>query len=356
MAKVFGIDISAWQGDFNISKAASSEGVKFVILKGGGADDGYYKDSKFETFYQRAKSANLNVGAYFFSKALNTDMAKKEAQYFYENCLKGKQFDLPVYLDVENKTQLGIGKSALTAVIKTWCETMKSYGYLCGIYTSLSYLDSYMNDSELTSYEHWIAQWSTSCQYSGAGMWQFGGETNYIRSNKILGQTIDQDYMLKDYPTYIKTNGLNGYPKKTYTEGWQKSNGKWWYRYSDGTWPASKWAMIDNKWYYFDSEGYLVTSKWITTNGKYYYVGEDGAMVVNKILKINEKGEVVPFCNFYYQLKDVTYSVYRTTLDKMVQKGYLKGESGSGENMVINLSEEVVRAFVIQDRAGLFDK
>ena len=106
--KEFGIDISAWQGNFDLAKAKANEGIKFVIIRAGGADDGYYKDSQFESNYSKAKAAGLNVGCYFFSKALDTASAKKEADYLYSNCLKGKQFDLPIYLDVENKTQLGL--------------------------------------------------------------------------------------------------------------------------------------------------------------------------------------------------------------------------------------------------------
>lgn len=35
----FGIDISHWQGDFNMAQA-KAEGVEFAIIKAGGADDG----------------------------------------------------------------------------------------------------------------------------------------------------------------------------------------------------------------------------------------------------------------------------------------------------------------------------
>ena len=352
--KDFGIDISAWQGSFDIAKAVKNEGVKFVVLKAGGADDGYYKDSQFESNYSKAKSAGIHVGAYFFSKALNTSMAKQEAKFFYENCLQGKQFDLPVYLDVENKTQLGIGKATLTSVIKTWCEAMKSYGFLPGIYSSLSYFSSYMNDSELSGYEHWVAQWSSSCQYSGCGMWQFGGETNYIRSNKINGQTVDQDYLLKDYPTYIKSNGLNGYPSKQYTEGWQKDANGWWYRYKDGSYPKSCWKKIDGAWYYFNGEGYAVANQWITYDNNAYYLGSDCKMVTDRTVKIDGSGKLVPAGAFYNKLGDVTSKEFRSVLDLLVQKGALNGEGGTGDDMVINLSEEAVRMFVIQHRLGVF--
>ena len=42
-------------------------------------------------------------------------------------------------------------------------------------------------------------------------MWQFGGETNYIRTNKIAGQVCDQDYAYVDFPSIIKNAGLNGF-------------------------------------------------------------------------------------------------------------------------------------------------
>ena len=77
--------------------------------------------------------------------------------------------------------------------------------------------NSEMNDGELTRYSHWVARWGKSKPAPSSGaetqMWQFGGETNLIRSNKINGQTCDQDYCYVDYPAKIKTAGLNGYAK-----------------------------------------------------------------------------------------------------------------------------------------------
>lgn len=55
-------------------------------------------------------------------------------------------------------------------------------------------------------------------------MWQFGGETNLIRSNKINGQTCDQDYCYVDYPSKIKAAGLNGYAKSGTSAPAKKSN------------------------------------------------------------------------------------------------------------------------------------
>lgn len=215
--KKFGIDISRWQGNFNFDKAVK-EGVEFVIVKGGGGDDGLYVDRKFNENYNAVKQHKLPIGVYWFSKALSVAEAKKEAEYFYTNCLKGKQFELPVYIDVENKAQLAVGQRKLTDIIKAWCEYLEAKGYWVGIYSSLSYFNTYMYDNELTCYAHWVAQWSKECTYkttSCLGMWQFGGETNAIRTNKVAGVVCDQDYMLVDYPALVKKAGLNGFKKTT---------------------------------------------------------------------------------------------------------------------------------------------
>lgn len=209
-----GIDISKWQGDFDLAEA-KSEGQEFVIIKGGGGNDGLYVDRCFETNYKKAKVLGMPVGCYFFSLAKSEAEAVKEAEYFYENCLKGKQFDLPVYIDVEGE-MLKIEKSKLTAIIKAWCDTLEKKGYFVGIYASLSAFENRMNDEELARYTHWVAHWSNECGYKNKsilGIWQFGGETNPIRSNKVAGVVCDQDYMLIDYSNTIKNNGFNGFKK-----------------------------------------------------------------------------------------------------------------------------------------------
>ena len=207
--KRFGVDISRWQGDFDMAKA-KAEGVTFVIVKGGGGDSGLYVDRKFATNYDNAKRLGLPVGCYWYSKALTVAQARQEANYFYEKCLKGRQFELPVYMDVEQKDMLALGKRALTDVIKAFLNALTAKGYFAGIYSSKSMFGDYMYDNELASFPHWVAQ----CTYAGeCGMWQFGGEVNKLRSNKVAGVVCDQDYMLVDYPTAIKAAGVNGFAK-----------------------------------------------------------------------------------------------------------------------------------------------
>lgn len=206
----FGIDISKWQGDFPVKAAVTYDGVEFAIIKCGGSDKGVYKDPKFENNYKKCKEAGIPVGVYWFSKAMSVEEAQRDAEYCY-GLLKGKQFELPIYIDVENKQQLAVGKNKLTSIIDAFLSYLENKGYFVGIYSSESYFRSYMNDDYISKkYAKWVAAWRTS-KPEGVGMWQFGGETNKLRSNKIQGMTVDQDYMFVDYPSIIKKAKLNGF-------------------------------------------------------------------------------------------------------------------------------------------------
>ncbi len=57
----------------------------------------------------------------------------------------------------------------------------------------------------------------------------------------------------------------------------QSGNHRWWYRYSDGTYPVSEWVKIEGKWYHFDSKGWMQTG-WIKDNNNWYYLNKNGSM------------------------------------------------------------------------------
>lgn len=213
--KKFGIDTSKWQGDFNFAAAKADEGVEFAILKIGGGDAGLYKDIQFENSYKRCAECGLDKGAYFFGHAMNMDEAKKEADYLI-SLLKGKKFEYPVFYDVE-ADMLNIGRELLTDVIKYILEALEKAGYWAGIYGSADNIQYYADDTQLTRWSHWLAGYSAEAPAINSGselqIWQFGGDTNKIRSNKINGTIVDQNYCYVDFPAKIKEAGLNGYPK-----------------------------------------------------------------------------------------------------------------------------------------------
>lgn len=205
---VFGIDISKWQAGYPYDKA-SSEGVKFAILRAGFAQT---KDGSFETHYANAKRLGWGVGAYWYMYAKSVSAAQAEARAFLK-AIAGKQFDYPVYLDIEDPSIRGLGRNTLNAMVKAFGEIIEAAGYYFGVYTNVDWYRNVISGSELNKkYDWWIASWSKN-KPSGinAGLWQFGGSTNVIRSNKVAGVVTDQNYAYKDYPSIIKEAGLNGY-------------------------------------------------------------------------------------------------------------------------------------------------
>lgn len=206
----FGIDVSKWQGNFDFDKA-KSEGVQFAILRGACART---KDSKFERFYKDCKFFDVPVGVYQYSMAKTVAEAKQEAAFLYNNCLKGKKFEYPIYIDIEDKVQMALPKKVLTDIAVAWCEYLEAKGLYVGIYAGKYTFRDNLDDSRLKKYTHWIPMWGKSCTYEDKnvlGMWQFGGDTNVLRSNVVAGVVTDQNYAYIDFETIIRARGLNGY-------------------------------------------------------------------------------------------------------------------------------------------------
>ncbi|MBP1570382.1 MAG: hypothetical protein J6C76_00610, partial [Oscillospiraceae bacterium] len=101
------LDISKYQPTVDYTKTAQD--CDGVILRAGltywGAQN-MGKDTCFEKHYAGFKAVGLPVGAYYYSAADSVATAEKEADYFL-SLLKGKQFELPVYYDVENTQRQG---------------------------------------------------------------------------------------------------------------------------------------------------------------------------------------------------------------------------------------------------------
>ena len=211
--QTFGIDISLWQKGIDFKKI-KAEKVEFVIIKCSQAD---YKDPEFENHYKKARDNGLNVGAYHYMTASTVAEAKKEAKACID-AIKGKKFEYPIFLDFEGNDKKLLTKAQATKLIKTFCEALENAGYWVGFYCNYDFYKNVVNGEDLAKrFSFWCATWGTDCPVESAQMWQFGGETNYLRSNQIAGMTVDQNYAFKDFPSLIKEKGLNGYTKSVET-------------------------------------------------------------------------------------------------------------------------------------------
>lgn len=206
-----GFDISTWQGsDIDFTKA-KNQGNTFAILRVGFS---YYspefnptEDNCFEKTYPKAKKAGLKLGAYWYANARNKSEAIKEAEACMKY-LKGKQFELPIFYDVEQDYIITKSASELKDIISAFCDTLLKNGYYAGVYCGFAVTDK-VGTAFMNKYPVWFAQWYKECQYTGNyGVWQYTDEA-YVSG---IGN-IDGDYLYNDYTSYIKQNGYNGFPK-----------------------------------------------------------------------------------------------------------------------------------------------
>ena len=201
------------------------------------------------------------------------------------------------------------------------------------------------------------AKYSVGWNSDETGYWYSEDGNSYITGwKKIDGNYYyfdEKGYMLHD--TTAKGTDGNIYKLNSkgiaslLVVGWRTDDNGKWYQEIDGTYPKNEWKEIDGHWFYFDAEGYMVHDYKEELNGRLYTFDSDGYVTVTEVVKEEEEKEVR-----YETLKQVP-DYYRETLDKLIAKGAIKGRSGSGEDLVLDMAEDTVRVLVILDRTGIFD-
>jgi GH25 family lysozyme M1 (1,4-beta-N-acetylmuramidase) len=185
---MFGIDVAKWQGVIDWSKVKKD----FAILKVTRQNNSI--EESLERNYKGCVANNIPVGVYRYVYAKTTAEAKAEANGIVNAC-KGKNIPYGVWLDMEDKSIKTIGKQALSNVIITEAEILKSAGYDVGIYCNLDWYKNVL-DSKMLKYPFWIARYpkldngsynenSTLSPKSFAVAWQYSskGKVDGIKGN-----------------------------------------------------------------------------------------------------------------------------------------------------------------------------
>ena len=220
-------------------KAIAEEGIDYVILKAGSSlrDGGTQGgiDITFEMDYADAKAAGLGVGAYFYTYATNVEEIINDA-YVLLGILDGKQFEYPIYLDLEDDSIRGLGADTLNEMCIEFFTILQRAGYYTGLYVNHEWLYNVIKtDVALSKFEIWYARypevddpsWNEASYGATLGMWQYTDKGSLT----VLGDLpVDRSYSFKDYPTIIKEGGFNGYetnvlfPDNIKTFVWIKAN------------------------------------------------------------------------------------------------------------------------------------
>lgn len=194
------IDISTWQGGIDYNDIKNN--CKYAILRAGFGDCD--KDNMFEEHYNNLQG--MHLGAYWYSYATSPEQAKQEARLCLD-IIQGKQFDLPIYFDIEDASMRDLPRETLNNIVRAFGYEIQSAGYYFGVYSNLNWYCNIISGNELNrEFDWWIALWDNDApdpSYNiNYGVWQFG-------STWIGGQNVDGNYIYKDYPTIIRELGLN---------------------------------------------------------------------------------------------------------------------------------------------------
>ena len=178
-----GIDVSKFQGDIDWSKV-KADGVDYVFIRVGirGYGTGaIVEDEKFHDNIKGALEADLKVGVYFFSEAVNTDEAVEEAEFVLER-IKDYNVTLPVVIDIEeipgeDGRNEALSKEELTQVCLAFMEKIENSGYSPMLYGNIKCLVSMVDIEKLSKYDMWYAFYSDEIYipYEVAG-WQYSSE------------------------------------------------------------------------------------------------------------------------------------------------------------------------------------
>lgn len=192
-----GIDVSQWQGNIDWQKVKGA-GVQFAMLRAGYGRNNL--DTKFHRNAQGAAAAGIPVGLYWFSYALNVEMARREAQYAVELAKKYK-ITWPIAYDLEYdtvsyaaKNGVTITKSLATQMAIAFCEEIKRLGYIPMVYTNLDYLKRYFDRSKLP-YDLWYAQYASTASVADKEIWQYSSKG----SVPGIAGNVDMNHGYKDY-------------------------------------------------------------------------------------------------------------------------------------------------------------
>lgn len=204
--KIQVIDVSFYNGTINWKKVKDQQ-INHAMLKIGSGIDRNHRgseDKKFAVNARNAKYASIYRGVYYYSYAKNIDDAKKEAQHcisiLKKHQIKPSDLDLPVALDIEEKSVFQTGRKNVTAITVTFCKKIKKAGYTPMIYSQAYALRNYFDYSKIKSYKIWVAHYTEAIIPAipfSYQMWQYTCKASIPGANTKSGHCDVSYYRVK---------------------------------------------------------------------------------------------------------------------------------------------------------------
>ena len=213
-----GIDVSTLQGVIDWSRiSADFAMIKATQGRGEGAATkllSRFTDSKFK---RNITSARCPCGVYHYFTARDKSKALAEIDY-YCSIIEPyrKNITLWAALDVESFYLDGLGKTELTAIVRTALERIEVHGFKPMLYTNPIYLRYRFEPHAFDGCDIWLAHYGVSKPYSVPNMkiWQYGT----TRTDGI-STAVDANYGYFAVETYRVGEKYTIKPGDRYTNG-----------------------------------------------------------------------------------------------------------------------------------------
>lgn len=153
------MDVSRWQGRIDWDAVKRSGKIDGVMIRAMGNKNGKpYLDPYFARNYAECARLGIPVGVYGYFKAVTRAEADRELAFF-RSALGGRNFQLPIAVDIEDAYQTALGKSKLTDLVAYCLSVVESWGVYAMLYTGLYFAQKnlYMGGAALKPYDVWLA-------------------------------------------------------------------------------------------------------------------------------------------------------------------------------------------------------
>lgn len=198
------LDVSKWQGSINWDKVKASGKIDGVMLRVLGSKGGKpYLAPYFARNYAECARLGLPVGGYYYTCAVTQRQTEEELAAL-KTALRGKTFQLPLAIDVEDPRLRSLAPAKLSALVAEAVAQLEAWGLYAMVYTYTNFADTALDMAALAAYDLWIADYRGKRPARRHGMWQ------YTSSGKIPGVSgpVDLSHAYKDYAGIIQRKGL----------------------------------------------------------------------------------------------------------------------------------------------------
>lgn len=190
-SRVYGIDISRYQGNELDVLSAKKDSIRFVIVKA--TEGNTYTDPKFKQNWDEVGKRGFIRGAYHFYRS--NDEPSTQLAHFAQAIADLGQHDLPPIVDFEEGSIQGGTALEIQVDLLSFLNGLEAkFNRVPMIYTDIGTANRYLKDSSLLKYPLWIANYRKGDEPDLPALWRDTGWTFWQKSQSYTLKGVTDDF------------------------------------------------------------------------------------------------------------------------------------------------------------------